>query len=296
MSRKRRKKINKKKIIIFITIVLILITSIIAICYKINKDRITELKQNTLKQDIISHYNEFVITNKESSIYELNNNKYIEVGTIGKDEEITLDNIEVSYKDEYLKLTTFEEEYYIYYKDIDKTEKLSEQNDRYKKYIPFNKNVVTKDETNFYNEEGALIYSLPKSFDLPIIVNKKDTYGVEYNNRLLYVKKDDVSEIKENKNTDSKNTSGIAVLNYHFFYDTSISGDAAKCNQSICLSTTNLRKHLDYIKDNNIFTPSMKELDMYIDGYIQLPKRCNDRGSEYQEFIMVNGKIVNAQM
>jgi len=107
---------------------------------------------------------------------------------------------------------------------------------------------------------------------LPIIVNKKDTYGVEYNNRLLYVKKDDVSEIKENKNTDSKNTSGIAVLNYHFFYDTSISGDAAKCNQSICLSTTNLRKHLDYIKDNNIFTPSIKELDMYIDGYMQLPK------------------------
>ena len=30
--------------------------------------------------------------------------------------------------------------------------------------------------------------------------------------------------------------------------------------------------NLDYIKDNNIFTPTMEELEMYIDGYIQLPK------------------------
>ena len=89
---------------------------------------------------------------------------------------------------------------------------------------------------------------------------------------MLYVKKEDISEIKKNNNTDKTNTKGIAVLNYHFFYDTSISGDAAKCNQSICLSTTNLKKHLDYINENKIFTPSMKELEMYIDGYIQLPK------------------------
>ena len=272
MSRKRRKRINKKKIIVFIIIVLILITSIALICYKLNKDRITEIKQNNLKQDIISHYNKYVVTNKESTIYKLNQDKYTKVGTIAKEEELTLDKIDITYQDEYLKITSFEEEYYIHYKDIDSIKELSTKDTRYKKYIPFNKNIITKDVTNFYNEDGSLIYSLPKSFELPIIINKQDIYGVEYNNKLLYVKKDDVEKIKDNNNTDKTNTKGIAVLNYHFFYDTSIDGDAAKCNQSICLSTTNLKKHLEYINNNNIFTPTMKELEMYIDGYIQLPK------------------------
>ena len=78
--------------------------------------------------------------------------------------------------------------------------------------------------------------------------------------------------LKDNKNTDSVNTKGIAVLNYHFFYDASLASERSDCNQVICLSTDNLKKHLNYIKDNNIFTPTMEELEMYIDGYIQLPK------------------------
>ena len=32
------------------------------------------------------------------------------------------------------------------------------------------------------------------------------------------------------------------------------------------------RKHLDYIKNNNIFTPSLEEFEMYLDEKIQLPK------------------------
>ena len=127
-------------------------------------------------------------------------------------------------------------------------------------------------DTWLFDEDNKLVYTFPVSFDLPIIINKKDMYGVEFNGRLLYVKSEDVLEVKDNNNTTRTNTKGIAVLNYHFFYDTSVSGDAEKCNQTICLSTTNLKKHLDYIKDNNVFTPSMKELEMYIDGYIQLPK------------------------
>ena len=54
---------------------------------------------------------------------------------------------------------------------------------------------------------------------MPIIINKKDIYGIEFNNRLLNVKKEDVKEIVDKHNTNLKNTNGIAVLNYHFFYD-----------------------------------------------------------------------------
>lgn len=272
MARKQRKRVNKKKVAIFISIVVVLISSIALVCYKINKNRMIELKEHNLKQDIMNHYNEYVITNKEANIYKLNNNKYIEVGKIKDKEELTLEKIDITYKDEYLKTTTFEEEYYIYYKDIDAIPELSKKNPRYQKYIPFNKNIVTKEITNFYNEDGTMVYSLPQSFNLPIIINQKELYGIEYNNQLLYIKQEDILEIKENKNTNSKNTSGIAVLNYHFFFDSTSETERQKCNQIICISNNNFKKHLDYIKNNNIFTPNMQELEMYIDGYIQLPK------------------------
>ena len=43
-----------------------------------------------------------------------------------------------------------------------------------------------------------MIYSFNKSYNLPIIIKDTDKYGVEFNNRLLYVKKNDVKEINKN--------------------------------------------------------------------------------------------------
>lgn len=272
MSRSKKRKVSKKKVSIFSIITLIIIGLIVLACYKVNSNRQKELDKERLQQDILSHYNEYVITNKETDIYTLTNSKYQKSGKIATEQELTLDNKDITYEDEYLKIKTFDKEYYIYYKDIDTIENLSAPNDRYKKYIIFNQNIITNNTTNFYDEEGNLIYTFNKSFDLPIIINKEDIYGVELNDRLLYVKKEDVQEVKNSNNTKATNTSGIAILNYHFFYYDDVDGDSNKCNQIICLSTYNLRKHLDYIKNNNIFTPTMKELEMYIDGYIKLPK------------------------
>lgn len=252
--------------------IFLFIIFLFVIGYKMYHDDVIELRRQNLKQDIIKHYSELVKANKETSIFKLNGNKYVVFGKLGVEEELVLDKINVTYKDEYLKITSFDEEYYVYYKDVSKINELSNYSNRYEKYIPFNKNIVTGEETNFYDENGKLVYMFKNSFDLPILINKDNLYGIEYNGRLLYVKDEDVLEIKDSNNTDLKNTSGIAVLNYHFFYNTSLAGDSQKCNQVICLSTTNLRKHLDYIKNNNIFTPTMAELEMYIDGEVQLPK------------------------
>lgn len=269
-SKKRKKKFKKIIVLIGLLLILVIIGFVILSIY--NKNQNIKISQENLYQDIIKHYNKYVITNKEAKLYKKDNNTYTEVGTITKEEELNIDDMELTYKTEYFKINTFEKGYYIHYSDVDKIEELTQENDKYKKYIVFNKNIITKDTTNFYDKEGNLVYTLPESFNFPIIVNKKDIYGIEFNNRLLYVKKEDVEKEIDNKNTDKTNTKGIAVLNYHFFFDTSISGDAEKCNQVICMSTTNLKKHLDYIKDNDIFTPSMEELEMYIDREIMLPK------------------------
>lgn len=228
--------------------------------------------KNKLTNSILEHYNDYVITNKETHLYKKENDNYIESGTIGDDEELSLPDQDINYNSTYLKTTTFDDDYYVYYEDIDKIDTLSESMDRYRNYVVFNYNIITNDVTTFYDKDNNLIYKINKSFDLPIIIWDNDRYGVEYNNRLLYVNKNDVLEEKENINTDTYNTDGIAVLNYHFFYDDNIDGESSDCNQIICISTENFKKHLDYIRDNNIFTPTMEELEMYIDGKIQLPK------------------------
>ena len=265
--RRVRRRVNKRGKVLLIIIFLVIIAIIILGYFKYSNDNKTKL-ENKLK-DIKKHYSEYVVTNKEIDLYD---KEYKKVGKIGEKEEITLDEIKIDSNTEYFKIKDLDNEYYVYYKDVSKIDKLTERTKRYKRYIPFNENIITNNETSFYDEDNKLVYKLNKSIDMAIIIKDSDRYGVIYNDRLLYIKKDDVKETKSSDNTKEANTKGIAVLNYHFFYDGNSREDSNKCTQIICLSTQNLKKQLDYIKDNNIFTPTMKELEMYIDKKLNLPK------------------------
>lgn len=69
---------------------------------------------------------------------------------------------------------------------------------------------------------------------------------------------------------EKKKETGIAVLNYHFFYDGS-SGE--QCNESICLDVSNFRKQLSYLKDNNYKVLTMSEFNDWMDRKIILPDK-----------------------
>lgn len=195
---------KKNKLIIIISIIIILLVGIGYIKYNYIQNN-NNLKKESLIKEINNHYNKFVKTNKETKLYNENNEV---VGTIGNNVELSLDNENISDTTKYFKVITFDDSYYIKYQDVDKIDKLSEVSDRYKNYIVFNENIVTNDKTLFYDDNDNLIYSFNKSYNLPIIIKDTDKYGVEFNNRLLYVKKDDVKEINKNNNTDKKNSSG----------------------------------------------------------------------------------------
>ena len=124
-------------------------------------------------------------------------------------------------------------------------------------------------KTEFYDENGNLVYSFNEGYSLPIIIKDTDRYGVEFNNRLLYIKSDE-GEVINNTNTDKHNASGVGVFNYHAFYDENDPSDS--CPTVICHSKKQFKEQLDYLKENNILTLKMKELEMYIDGKLQLPK------------------------
>lgn len=224
------------------------------------------LKEKDIVKKITSHYNEYVKTNDGVKIYDKNSN---EIGLIGKGVELGLDEIEINSGTKYFKIKDFDDEYYVKYQDVDKIDALTLYSSRYKSYILFNENIVTNDKTSFYDENNNLVYTFNKSFDLSIIIKDDNRYGIEFNNRLLYVKKDDIKETKENNNTELKNSTGVPVLNYHFAYE----DDDNTCNQVICHSASQLKEHFSYIKDNNFFTPTMKELEMYIDKKLQLPQK-----------------------
>lgn len=257
MKKRERKKNNTKKILL-ILFLLISIGGILFILLNFSGS-INEI-------DYSKYYNDIVRVNKDSKIYLFNENEYVESGIVYKDTLLKLDNIEDP-KNKYFKISSMDDEYYIEYSNVDKSDNFYLNSDRYKNYIPFNKNIITKDSTTFYLNSKPL-FKINKSYNLPIIIDDDDKYYVEYNDMLVYVSKDDVVNIKDSDNTELSNTNGIAVLNYHFVYYP----DKEKCDQVICHTEKQFRQHLSYIKDNGFFTPTMNELEMYIDGKIRLPK------------------------
>lgn len=255
---------NKKKVLIIVIslIIILLIIGCIGIYFLLNNN-----EQKPIKINYNDYYSKYVITNKDSKIYVKNNNEYNEVGIISNNVELILNS--ENDNDGYFNINDFDSKYYIYYEDINKINELSSIDDRYKEYIVFNNNIVTKDKTEFYDEGGNLVYSFNEGYSLPIIIKDTNKYGIEFNNRLLYIKSDE-GEVIDNINTDKHNASGVGVFNYHAFYDENDPSDS--CPTVICHSKKQFKEQLDYFKENNILTLKMKELEMYIDGKIQLPK------------------------
>lgn len=62
----------------------------------------------------------------------------------------------------------------------------------------------------------------------------------------------------------------IAVLNYHFFFD---QAGGEVCTETICLDTTKLREHFEYLKENHYKTLTMNEFKRWMYGEIELPTK-----------------------
>lgn len=266
----------KKKIILLFSLLFIVIISVFG--YFIFKNekakeltkKLEEKRIKVLINNIKSKYNKTVITNKEANIYLKENNKYKEVGKLGEDIILTLDDISIDENSLYFPIIGLNDDYYISFYDVEKykdnVDLIDEFTKRYKKYIPFNKNVVTKEVVKLYKDE-KLMYMLPESIDTPIIIMEEDKYYIEYNDDLYYVLKSDV-EVKDSNNSSERLATEIPTIAYHFIYDPSKDG---VCNQVICHTLSQVRSHLDYLKNNDYFALTLEEFDLWIDRKINLP-------------------------
>lgn len=264
---------NKRdKILICCGFLAVVFLTIFILVYVFNKNESNNLKNELkLEKEILSHYSELVKTNKESKLY-IYDNGYKEFGIIAENEVIHLEKEVINSKVSKFHIKDFDGELYIDYENVDPVSSDKEFNERYKNYIYFNENIVTKNITKFYDDNNRLIYTINKSLSIPILIKYNDSYGIIYNNRLLKVKNEDVEKVVKTKNTDLIPTKKIAVLNYHFFYDESKQEEVEECSKSICHSISQVTSHINYIKENNILTLSMNEFEMWMDKRINLPK------------------------
>lgn len=105
------------------------------------------------------------------------------------------------------------------------------------------------------------------SGDTKLKIGDVKYYKYEVNNNTSIDRvKDMLNGVKEVKVTTSSGP-GVAVLNYHFFYDS----NTEQCNETICISNDNFRKQLSYLKENGYKTLTMAEFNDWMDGKIEVP-------------------------
>ncbi len=264
---KRHGKKRKLKKWVYILVLLVLLGGGFA-TYKILHDKEIARKQEEDKtnlEKIKSHYSDVVKITKDTVLYEKDDKDYKEIGTIYKDAVVELEKEDIKLDTKYFHIKDLD--YYVSYEDVEKGEK-QETNTRYKKYLPFNINIVTKDKFTIYLDDQKLI-TLDKSMEFPVIINNyEDKYYVEYNDMLVNISKDDVEKTKENKNTEKKNQAKITTLAYHRVYD---KGD--KCTDAyVCIKKENFDKQMKYLSENNYLTLTLDELYMYLKGNLQVEK------------------------
>lgn len=262
MVKKAKKK--SKKIYIFLALVLIAIG-----CACLFKDlydqKIAEENKEKTFEEIKQHYNAYVTVTKDTSLY---NKEEKEIGKVYKDTALELEDTELTENTKYFKIKN--QEYFISYQDVEPIESMPNVSNRYKSYVVFNENIVTNDETTFYDKEEKPVFTIYQSFDFPIIIKDEDKYGIEYNNQLFYIKKENVKDTKEQENTTEQTRDNIRVLTYHTIYDTK---KETCTNTVICHPIEQFDSHMKYISENNYLTLTMKELEMFLDQKIRIPMK-----------------------
>lgn len=268
--------LTKKKIIISLFIILLIL---IVLLLKDNigkeiiiaKQKIIPVTKNKLEK-IQENYSDYVILKNGSNLYEKEKNTYQKVATIKGTVELSL-NPNYIVEDEYFKIK--DSNYYIKYTDITKIDNLSPLSGEYKtylNYIPYNESIVLKNKAKLYLPNNSY-YELEKG-TFPIIIKNEDKYGIEFNRSLVYVSKNDVQEVISSANTTRSHTNAISVLNYHYVVsDSNENGEKTECKQSICITDTMFDSHIKYLKENHFYATSMRDLELYIEGKVQLPEK-----------------------
>lgn len=255
----KKRRLKKGPIIILLLAILVLISLMIFLIKENKEESIKKEKKNEkeITEKIKSHYNEYVKAKENSKIYDKNEKEIGEISNV----ELKLKKEKINKNTKYFYAENIKA--YISYKDVDKIEKISKyETER----VPFNKEVTTKENIKINIDEKSY-YKLKKEITFsPIQID--DKYYFIFDDKLVYINKED---IKEEKDIDKyKSTSAIAVINYHYVVNEE---ETKECRQNICERDYQYDEQMKYIKDTGFYTATMEDLDLWIDGKINLPEK-----------------------
>ena len=133
-----------------------------------------------------------------------------------------------------------------------------------------------------YNEEGAkaqdnydgdLTEKIENTgtVDTSKIGEYKLTYSVKDSSNNLATIERTIKVIEKPKPVTPKGR--VAVLNYHFFYETDEENNSLCGHQTICERMSSFKDHLKYLNDNGFKTLTMKEFVAWMYGEINVPEK-----------------------
>lgn len=276
---------KKVKWIVFTIIVIVIIGGISSFfLYYMNykKEEKIRLERKEIVEKIKEHFALQVEVKNNTNLYSKEDGKYKIIGKISAGEILNLKEEKITYKTKYFYIPQLD--LYISYKDVSKSDTVVSKDQRYKNYVLFNENIVTKDNVSLYRGD-KLVYTLNDSISKPIIMKEDNGYYIEYYDEMLFVSKDDVEKVEEVSNSTADVASEVPVTAYHFIY---LEGDTS-CNEMICHPESQIKEQFQYLKDNQYFTMTTTELRLFLEGKIRVPKKSIlvtiDDGARAEKFI-----------
>lgn len=224
------------------------------------------------KIDVSAHYGEFVQSEEELTIYERVEGDEEAYAIIAKAPAHSILSLAEEAKQD-MQQSYFQLKDAKYYIEAEKVQPTSEQpNDPSMPsyYLPFAQELVTQDSYTLYDDGGAVAAQVLHANTYPIYIKEEDAYGVCIDEQLFYIKQQDVKDIQDKEIEAEEIAKEIPVLMYHEFYSEAQGEERRNTN---LVEKEEFHEQLQYLKDAAFTTVTMKDLDLFMDEKIQLPRR-----------------------
>lgn len=224
--------------------------------------------------DNSEYYGEYVQSDEAINIYKRNDEanaedeQYVVIAKLEPNQTIALEEqAQQDMSQPYFQLKN--SSYYIQADQIQAVDTFADYTKLPSYYIPFDQEIKTNSTYTLYDKDKAIV-QVQHSDTYPIYVKEADAYGVRIDDQLFYIKQSDCVVQQASERSEEEIAKEIPVLMYHEFY--------SEANGEIRRNTNLVEKeefheHLQYLKEEAFTTVTMKDLDLFMDEKIQLPRR-----------------------